>query len=182
MRASLKRKQTKSACIDSIELKEKKKKEINICETELWEALAQCTSRLNTLQGKERKNLLKEMTCLCETFQLIYGEHAEISDVKQDRSFTMTIRFKHAYHLIAFKSKSNLDKLEDCLMNDLKKLPGCQKYDLTDTYIEVVKVDEELCEEAAIGAGKLALDKVMYLFFGWNLSRSVLIKVSVVLS
>ena len=129
-----------------MEVKERKKRAIQICETELLEALAQCTSRLNTVQGRERENLLKEMKYLRKTLELIYCIPAEISDVKPDKSFTITLRFQYAYHLKEFMM--NLDKLEDCLMLDLKQLPGCQKYDLSDTYIEV-KVEEVLYEEAA---------------------------------
>ena len=126
-----------------MELNKEKQKVIDICETKFWEALSQGASRLNTLEGRERENKLKEMKFLSETLKFIYSIPAEILDVKPDKSFTITIKFQYAYHLKEFMM--NLDKLKDCLMKDLKQLPVCQKYDLKDTYIEV-KVNEDLRE------------------------------------
>ena len=41
---------------------------------------------------------------------------------------------------------TNLNTLEHHLVEDLKQLPGCQEYDLTDTVIQVT-VAEELYNE-----------------------------------
>ena len=142
---NLKRKRTESDSEDPVLIFEKKKKEIDCCETELWKALKLNTEKLNTVGGTERQRLLEEMTFLRETIMFLYNDvHAEVRHSEPDKSITLTLKFVSAYHLKVFMT--NVNTLEQCLKADLKLLPACQEYNLSDTVIQV-KVAKELYKE-----------------------------------
>ena len=142
--ASLKRKRTDSDSENTLDISEKKKKEICCCEIELLKNIRLNLVKLRTAAGTDREQLFTENRELRETLKLFQDIQANVLNAEQDRSITITLKFLSVDHLNAFMM--NLNKLEECLMDDLRQLPGCQKYDLTDTYIEVT-VSEDLYEE-----------------------------------
>ena len=142
---NLKRRRTDSDIEESLEIIEKKKKEIHFCEIELWKTVRLNAQKLNTVKGTERETLLKEIIELRETIKFLYSDvHAEVRHAEPDKSITLTLKFVSAFHLKVFMT--NLNTLEQCLKADLKLLSTCQEYDLTDTEIQV-KVAEELYNE-----------------------------------
>ena len=145
MKAHVNVKCTESDNEELVKISEKKKKEIDACEIELWKALKLLTEKLNTVKGKERETLLKEFVELRETIKFLYNDvHSEVRHSEPDKSITLTLKFVSAYHLKVFMT--NLNTLEQCLEADLKLLTTCQGYDLTDTVI-LVTIAEDLYNE-----------------------------------
>ena len=91
---NLKRKRTESDNEELVKISEKKKKEIDDCEIELWKALKLNTEKLNTVRGTERQRLLEEMTFLRETIMFLYNDvHAEVRNAEPAKSITLTLKF-----------------------------------------------------------------------------------------
>ena len=74
MKAHVNVKCTESDNEELVKISEKKKKEIDACEIELWKALKLLTEKLNTVKGKERETLLKEFVELRETIKFLYND------------------------------------------------------------------------------------------------------------
>ena len=122
-------------------LLEKKKKELHSLEIEILKTLKENTVKLNKAKGRERQRLLKEMKFLRDTLKFLYNKiHAEVRHAEQDKSITLTLKFVSAYHLKVFMA--SLNTLEQCLKADLKLLPTCQGYDLTDAAIQVTVAED----------------------------------------
>ena len=70
-----------------------------------------------------------------KTLQALSAVHTELLDAKLGDSVTLTLKCVSACHLRAFMS--SLNSLEVTLLEDLKQLPGCHGYDLTDCFMQI---------------------------------------------
>ena len=139
------------------------------CEMALLNAFTQSLERLQTARADERRGALedvKTLASICKDFGLsltseaIGAVHTEVVDAKLGDSITLTLKCVSACHLRIFMS--SLDSLEVAMMEDLKQLPGCRGYDLTDFFIkiEISEVMYKECEANLIESEySIILDK-----------------------
>ena len=142
----MKRKSEESQNDEPSNMSEKRRKVIHECETQLLKVLTQNFIQLQKTQGEEKKETLETiktlssvhvnlgLTCL-RTHEALSAVHTELLDAKLGDSVTLTLKCVSACHLRAFMS--SLDSLQVALIEDLKQLPGCYGYDLTDSFIKI---------------------------------------------
>ena len=137
---------------------DKRRKVIHECEMHLLEGLTHNVILLQTAQGEEHQITLETIKTLSSvhmnlglscmrTHEALSAVHTELLDAKLGDSVTLTLKCVSACHLRALMS--SLDSLQVALMEDLKQLPGCHDYDLTDLCIQI-DITEEMyieCQE-----------------------------------
>ena len=142
----VKRKNEESQNDEQSNILDKRRKVIHECEMHLLEGLKQNVILLQTTQGEEHQRTLETiktlssvhtdlgLTCL-RTREALSAVHTELLDAKLGDSVTLTLKCVSACHLRAFMS--SLESLEVTLLEDLKQLPGCHGYDLTDCFMQI---------------------------------------------
>ena len=142
----LKRKREESQNEVPAKILAKRRKVIIELEMHLLEGLNENVILLRTAQGEEHQRTLENIKTLssvhkklglnCQrTREAFSAVHTEVLDAKLGDSITLTLKCVSACHLRALMS--SLDSLEVALMEDLKQLPGCHGYDLTDLFIKI---------------------------------------------